>query len=450
MKQVVVQKDLVVALAQDPRLVAGGDPKAVLEQRLHLVHQVAGLPVVGWHAEGRHVGRHVGPAVVGGQEGGPCSRAHQVVQRVKQPRQLGVQPEVHVHGFLGVRSHAVAHVVGGAEAERQQVGHVVLPQLSPFDGRQRDVHNQRVASRRALEHVETAVLLRQRIEVIGEGGLEFALERPFVGVVVGQALRIHPVGVQLAPALVHQRLGTSFVVEFLQPRGQGVAVVVARNELTSVLAEKPKRAIRGVAGRQNGPTVFHAHPEDFGGPTRRHLELVAQRGGKKAGGRHFARSAQNRTVSIKTVVAHPTHGRVRGAVHTFLGGTVVPIVADNAVHGGSRSRVDGGVARPRVGGGVAKVVVPTRKSFLDHAPEAARSERRRRVDVVPRPEAGEVVGTHLVHCDAHHQFGAGLGVMGVDADVGLDRASRHEQACGEEANVHRAPKITSTRRAPSR
>ena len=339
-----------------------------------------------------------------------------------------------------MRSHAVAHVVGRAEAERQQIGHVVLPQFSAFHGRQCDVHNQGVAARRALEHVEPAVLFRQRVEVVGEGGLELPFERPFVRVVVGQALGIHVVRMKLAPAFVHQRLGTSFAVEVLQPGGQGVAVVVARNELTAVFAVKPKRAVRGMSSRKDGPTVFHAHPEDFGGPACRHLELVAQRGGKKADGKHFARSAQNRTVSIKTVVAHPTHGRVRGAVHAFLGGAVVPIVADNAVHGRSRSRVDGGVARPRVGGGVAKVVVPTRKPFLDHAPEAALSERRGRVDVVPRPESGEVVGTHLVHGDAHHQFGAGLDVLSVDADVGLDRASRHEQACGEEANVHRAPR----------
>ena len=68
-------------------------------------------------------------------------------------------------------SHAVAHVVGGAEAERQQVGHVVLAQFSPFDGRQRHIHNQGVAARRAFEHVESAVLLRQGIQVVGEGGL---------------------------------------------------------------------------------------------------------------------------------------------------------------------------------------------------------------------------------------------------------------------------------------
>ena len=105
------------------------------------------------------------------EKGRPCTWAHQVVQRVKQPCQLGVQPQVHVHRFLGMRSHAVAHVVGRAEAERQQIGHVVLSQLSAFHGRQCDVHNQGVSARRALEHVEPAVLLCQGIQVIRKVGL---------------------------------------------------------------------------------------------------------------------------------------------------------------------------------------------------------------------------------------------------------------------------------------
>ena len=286
--QGVVQEDLVVALTQDPRLARGREAPAVLQLHLHLVHEVPWFPVVRGHAHGGGVRRHVGPAVVGREKCSPLTSAHLFIKRIEEALQFQVQPEVHVHGFLGMGTHAVADVIGGAEAQGEQVRDVVLTQFSAVDGGECEVDNEGVAPGRAFEQIVPAILFPQGLKVIGERGAQLASEGAFVRVVVRQALAVHRLVPQAIPSVAHQRFRTSRSVEVHDPQRQRVGVISTGHEVPEVLAVKPKRPVRTVACGKNGTPILHACAIDLGLATRRHFQFVSQGRGKHAVGGHLA------------------------------------------------------------------------------------------------------------------------------------------------------------------
>ena len=101
----------------------------------------------------------------------------------------------------------MAHVIGGAEAQGEQIGDVVFAQPFAGNGSQGKVHDEGVSSWRALEQVKPTVLVSQCLEVVREGGAQLAFERPFVRVVVGEALAVHRFIPESVPSLGHQTLG---------------------------------------------------------------------------------------------------------------------------------------------------------------------------------------------------------------------------------------------------
>ena len=226
--------------------------------------------------------------MVGGQKRRPLAFSDFLVKGVKQALQFHVQPEVHVHGFLGMWPNPVADVVCGTEAQRQQVGDVVLPQICSVNGRQGKVHDQGIATGGAFEEVVAAVLGSQSLQVVGEGGLQLPLECPLVRVVVGQTLSVDRFVVEPVPSRGHEFLCAAGLVEVHQPQGKGVAVVRARDEVSEVFAVEPKRPICGVTGRKNRPAVFHADAVHLGLAARGHFQFVTQRGGQHAVGGHLA------------------------------------------------------------------------------------------------------------------------------------------------------------------
>ena len=174
------------------------------------------------------------------------------------------------------------------------------PKLGPVNGCQGEIDNQRVSSRGALEQIVASVLIAKSLKVVGEGGLEFAAEGPFVRVVVREALRIHRFVMQTVPALFHQRFSLARRIEFNQPVGQAFAVVGAGHKVPEFFAVKPKRTICAMARGQNGPAVLHAHPVHLRLASGGHLEFVAEGGRKHAVGRHLARGSQAPSPSVST------------------------------------------------------------------------------------------------------------------------------------------------------
>ena len=226
--------------------------------------------------------------MVGREECGPLSSADLLVKRIEEALQFQVQPEVHVHGFLGVGTHAVADVIGGAEAQGEQVCDVVLTQFGAVDGGEREIDNERVAPGRAFEHVVPAIFLAQGLQVIGERGAQLAFEGTFVRVVVRQALAVHRFVPQAIPSVAHQSFRPSRLVEVHEPCWEGVSVMRAGHEVPEVFTVKPKRAVRPMACGKNRAAVFHAHAVNLGLTPRRHFQFVSQGRGKHAVGGHLA------------------------------------------------------------------------------------------------------------------------------------------------------------------
>ena len=246
------------------------------------------------------------------------------------------------------------------------------------------------------------------------------------------------------PSEVHQLLASAKVIPVAGPSGKGIPIVGAADELSQVLAVKPKGAVRGVACRKDGSTVFHAHPNHLRLAACGHLPFIPKRGRQHPCGGHLSCGAEGFTIDVHPCIADPFHGGVRGAVDTFSGASVVPIVAHNAVHDGCGSRVNGGVPGARVGWSVPKMVVPTCKPLVHHAPKTIPSKGAWRLGVAPRPKARQVVRAHLVHGDAHDQTWWRRRRGGADPNIGFERAPGGEHRQQNQSCVHRGAKIVRT------
>ena len=148
--QRMVEEDLVVAMAKDPRLTLLGESSTVLKRQSR--RRPSGCPVANnrqaclrpRHERGRWR-RHDRP-----------TRMRSIVlfptlsSKASNNRFNSMSRRRYMSMVSWACRTAVTHVVRGAETQREQIGHVVLPQLGPVNGCQGEIDNQCVSTRRAL------------------------------------------------------------------------------------------------------------------------------------------------------------------------------------------------------------------------------------------------------------------------------------------------------------
>jgi hypothetical protein len=339
----------------------------------------------------------------------------QVGKGLKQAGQLAVEAQVSVFGLNGIGAELVAHVVGAAVAQRQEIGDAALAHLLLAQGFEGEIGGERVAEGRAADEVEVLGGRLRVLSVAGvfEGGrhrggragsqrgqvvrkhwVGFALEGRLPGNVIGRAFGVVGQGQQGVPRLGQVAGGVVSGVELRDPVGQRGLVEGASDE-RPVGAVVPVGGRGRVARRQDAAPVLHAHANGFGLEVRGQPQLVGDGGAQQVARRHLAR---------RHCAAHGLHGFVFGHVGVAAFLAHPPVVADDAVHGRCGAGVHAGVAGASVGGHVVVVTAFVTEAFVQQALEAP--------GLVLAPVAVDVVVAHLVDHNPDHQLRAWQGVFG--------------------------------------
>ena len=220
------------------------------------------------------------------------------------------------------------------------------------------------------------------------------------------------------PSLRQGFRGALFGVKVGDPLGQIAGRLVERAGLPiAVLRVEPEDVVGGVAGHQDGSTVFEADADDLGPSVGRHFQLIAQRGDFQIAGAHGPARP-----------AHRLDRRVVDAVHGFVTLAIEPLVTDDSVESGFRPREKGRVARASSGWEVVVVGIQVVRTSLHEEPQTAYACLR-----LLRQEVGiealNVVGPELVDADHDDEL------RRVDADSRRLGEGTHGD-CGQSDRPH--------------
>ena len=315
--------------------------------------------------------------MIGGKRDDHVLHADLLVDEVEQFADRPVESQDGVQRFRSVGAEAVADRVEGGEAERQQVGDLVLAQVLRFDQGLGQVTEVAVQEGRPVDGgVERRPFHRVTAQRVGERvDRQTTLER--LDVVRRGVLERH----QRLPSGAEEHVETALRVEVVEPRGPRVAVaVVGRCDPAAGRAAVPPGAVGVVPAHQDRRPVLAAGGE--------HLGL-------RPGGLHQVAESGCQHVARR----HAVLG-VAAAVRVVPAFAVEPAVADDPVPAGKHARRQGGVPGGGLGGGVEVVRVGEDDAFLEQPGQTAREQGAEALQVVP---------SHLIDDQQEDESGRALG-----------------------------------------
>ena len=174
------------------------------------------------HARRRELGERA-DAMVRRERNRDRRRVAQLEQRIEQRTDGAVDAQHLVVNLPGVGPEAMANHVGRGQRQREQIGAGSRSQLELRDASERERDDEIVHERRGAYHA-------RRIEAVGRQRMREREARAirFGGDAVG--LRVRALREEERPLLPAVALRHAGVVELRHPRGQRIAVVLARHE----------------------------------------------------------------------------------------------------------------------------------------------------------------------------------------------------------------------------
>ena len=342
------------------------------------------------------VSRHLGLTVIGREHDQRVLQPDLLVDMGEERRQGAVEPRQVVLGLQAGGAEEVPDVVGGGEAHREVVRHLVPAELLVVDERLREVQGQLVAGRAEGQAGGEVPVVRLAVRV--RKGAAEARE-------VGLVRAVVAVAEQVPRRVLHQLPGRAGVgqrglagVPGVHPVGVVVVVVAAGDELAAGLGE-PERLAR-VTGQRHRAAVLDRDGEDLRRAVEVHGELVAE--GRGQDGRRRAAVHLRRLlggVDLGAAVDVGAGGeqvvvRVLDVVDQPALLTVEPDVAHHAVRRGDGAGRQRHVADDGLGVGVLVVGVGVVHALVHEIAEPAVTVQ---VGVAPGQIAAQRVDRDLQH-----------------------------------------------------
>ena len=131
-----------------------------------------------------------------------------------------------------------------------------------------------------------------------------------------------------------------------------------------VFSVKPVGTISGMSCGEDRSSVFQTDSDDFCIQSCSEFELVTYCRCDKPCGGHLSSRTIHCSVLIDPIYADSKHRRIRRAVHSHSVLSHVPIVCDDAIYRGRRSRKNGRMSRTSIGRSVSVLMIVHRKSTI--------------------------------------------------------------------------------------